>query len=238
MSKAALTASLSLWLRRLNYRKKKLASVRGTAHSKRSSIGKRVSKPEASHIHKWEREVKEAETNVERRQHQLANLKAKPSARDRVLSHAKGYAGRVKENPAGSNGGGMIDAWERRLGFGHVAWCGIFAANMLIYGGVKNVTSRLASVYFICMDAQAKRGCFRGWTHDPGSVMRGDLAVLFGPNVHVEIVDYIKNGIVYTVGGNTSSGPGGSQSNGGGVFKRARSLSDVYGFALVDYPGR
>ena len=41
---------------------------------------------------------------------------------------------------------------------------------------------------------------------------------------------------ILTVEGNTSSGSGGSQSNGGGVYARARSFSDVHGFALVDFP--
>jgi hypothetical protein len=72
--------------------------------------------------------------------------------------------------------------------------------------------------------------------------MRADLAVMFGRGVHVETFrEFVKdsNGraiAVITDGGNTSSGPGGSQSNGGGAFRRVRPISDVYGFARVNYP--
>ena len=59
---------------------------------------------------------------------------------------------------------------------------------------------------------------------------------MYGRGVHVEIVRRIKAGVVYTVGFNTSPGITGSQSNGGGVYLRARPMSIVHGFALVDYP--
>jgi hypothetical protein len=75
-----------------------------------------------------------------------------------------------------------------------------------------------------------------------GKVMRADLAVMFGRGVHVatfrEFV-HDSNGHVVAVitdEGNTSSGPGGSQANGGGAFRRVRPISDVYGFARVNYP--
>jgi hypothetical protein len=41
---------------------------------------------------------------------------------------------------------------------------------------------------------------------------------------------------VITDEGNTSSGPGGSQSNGGGAFRRVRYPADILGVALVNYP--
>jgi hypothetical protein len=43
--------------------------------------------------------------------------------------------------------------------------------------------------------------------------------------------------VVVTEGGNTSNGSLGSQSNGGGAFRRERRLGDVHGFARVNYPG-
>jgi hypothetical protein len=46
----------------------------------------------------------------------------------------------------------------------------------------------------------------------------------------------VKRDVVVTEEGNTSSGPGGSQDNGGGCFRRVRPLSAVHGFALVNYP--
>jgi hypothetical protein len=61
--------------------------------------------------------------------------------------------------------------------------------------------------------------------------------VLFGRGVHVEMVESVHPGYVKTIGGNTGPPSGsGSQSNGGGVFRRSRPLSQCRGFALVRYP--
>jgi hypothetical protein len=108
---------------------------------------------------------------------------------------------------------------------------------MLLHGRVRDVTSRLAGVSLIEEDAKASRGCFKYWsTRLDSSIRPGDLVVLFGFGVHVEMVEKIQGGVLHTIGGNTSSGSTGSQSNGGGVFSRVRALSDVRGFAIVDYP--
>lgn len=116
-------------------------------------------------------------------------------------------------------------------------WCGVWAFNALQAGGVKHLSSRLASVALIEDDARAKRGPFRGWTRDKRHVLRGDLVVLFGRGVHVEVVrSFLPGGLIRTEGGNTSSGNAGSQDNGGGSYPRIRHISDVHGFALVDYP--
>lgn len=118
-------------------------------------------------------------------------------------------------------------------------WCGTWCANALAAAGVHGVTGRLASVSLIEDDAKAHRAPFRGWTTDPARVLRGDLVVLFGRGVHVEMVRHIdrRRGLLITDGGNTSAGSAGSQSNGGGSYRRVRSLRDVHGFALVNYPG-
>lgn len=122
-------------------------------------------------------------------------------------------------------------------------WCGEHCFDALQSAGVKGLTSRLASVALIEQDARACRAPFKAWVPPSGwrHVLRGDLVVLFGPGVHVEIVRSIKvvHGKVFliTEGGNTSSGNAGSQSNGGGRFRRVRPLSDVRGFAIVNYPG-
>lgn len=53
-----------------------------------------------------------------------------------------------------------------------------------------------------------------------------------GPELeHVELLVSFDGRTLKTIGGNTSSGPGGSQSNGGGVFNRDRNIADVGGFA-------
>jgi hypothetical protein len=58
--------------------------------------------------------------------------------------------------------------------------------------------------------------------------------ILFGRGQHVGTVRSIDSGYAHTWEGNTSSGNSGSQSNGGGSFKRSRSRSsETYGYALV-----
>jgi hypothetical protein len=135
-----------------------------------------------------------------------------------------------------------IHAAQVRLGAWLVSqpWCGVWCANALAAAGVRGVTSRLASVSLIEQDARAGHAPFRGWTTDPSKVLRGDLVVMFGRGVHVEMVRHVdrRRGLLVNEAGNTSAGSAGSQSNGGGSYRRVRSLRDVWGFALVDYGER
>ena len=63
---------------------------------------------------------------------------------------------------------------------------------------------------------------------------KGDLVILFGCGQHVGTVRSVDSSYCYTYEGNTSSRNGGSQTNGGGAFKRTRSRNgDTYGYALV-----
>lgn len=169
--------------------------------------------------------------------------KKKLTPRGRTLRWLTNRRG-ITEQPAGSNRDERIDgitAAQRRLGAWLVglAWCGVWCANAAMAGGVRpSKPWRWASVANIEDDARAKTNGFRGWTRDHRRVIRGDLVVLFGRGKHVETVRkvYARLGLVRTDGGNTSRGDAGSQSNGGGAFPRWRRLSDVHGFALVDYP--
>lgn len=52
---------------------------------------------------------------------------------------------------------------------------------------------------------------------------------------HVGVVESFDATTVTTIDGNTSSGPGGSEDNGGGVFRRTRPRSYVVGYGLIDY---
>lgn len=152
----------------------------------------------------------------------------------------------LTEQPPGSNrdlrAGGISDAQRACAGGGSwlvgQPWCGVWCFAALKAAGVKGISSRMASVALIEDDARKHRGPFRGWTRDHRKVLRGDLVVLFGPGVHVELVREVRRwrGQIVTDGGNTSPGNGGSQSNGGGSFRRVRPLSAVHGFALIDYP--
>jgi hypothetical protein len=162
--------------------------------------------------------------------------------RAQSLAHARTFIG-VTESPPGSNRGPQVTPWQRHTARGATyldgsPWCGTFQENMAAAFGVAT-SPRWASVWMIGQDARAGVNGFRGWTLDPRVVLTMDLCVLFGASTHVAGVDHIDvaKGLVYTIEGNTSGGPGGSQSNGGGVFARVRSIHDVIGFALVNYPG-
>jgi hypothetical protein len=160
------------------------------------------------------------------------------TGRQKAVAYAKRHAGRVMEQPAGSNRGGLITVWQRSFGDWLVGqpWCGVFAGICMQAGGAKGVTSRVAAVAFIEDDARATRGPYAGWSGDPRHARPGDLVVLFGRGVHVEIVTGHTGGALTTVGGNTSAGATGSQSNGGGCFRRVRPYSAVHGIAHVRYP--
>jgi hypothetical protein len=177
------------------------------------------------------------------------------SPRGRALRWLSSHRG-ITEQPPGSNTDQRKDgirAAQERLGHWLVgaAWCGTWAANAALAGGVDmDKPYRWASVGFIEDDARAKRNGFRGWIDKPAAtgaqwrrVYRADLVVLFGRGVHVETIRssawiYRKLGLIRTEGGNTSSGDAGSQDNGGGAFPRWRRISDIHGIALVDYPDR
>lgn len=158
----------------------------------------------------------------------------------------------ISEQPPGSNSDHRQDgihAWQRSCANGATfldgaPWCGVRCFDLLKHAGVHGISSRLASVELIEEDARGKRHPFRDWAEPTqiNRVLRGDLVVLFGRGVHVGMVREIKrkNGVwvVITEEGNTTPPAGsGDQANGGCTARRERLLSDVHGFALVDYPG-
>jgi hypothetical protein len=142
----------------------------------------------------------------------------------------------VSERPPGSNWGPRIEGWIRAAGYGSpVPWCGCFANACIMAGGEPSGAGWIG--YTPAIVARAKSGT-GGWTwHSSGQP--GDL-VLFDtpggdPAVHVGICERKINAATYaTIEGNTSSGSGGSQSEGGGVYRRQRSTQGnfrIIGFA-------
>lgn len=234
MNIAQLKASRALWLRREKYR---YARWRWFRYRSKRKAAERLRLRE-----KWWKLYTEAHKERVRRDHQIENAPVKkPSVRQQTVAHAKTYVG-LTESPAGSNThpGTIISKCQiDLLGDDGYAWCGCFQGAMLKWAGVKGVTSRIASVGFIEADARAHRGPFRGWSDrvNPGHTLPGDLLVIGGHGIHVEMVAEVHaDGSCTTIGGNTSSGPGGSQSNGGGIWKRDRSASEITGVAHVDFP--
>jgi hypothetical protein len=150
----------------------------------------------------------------------------------------------ITENPAGSNcdtrddgirtsqDGCADGTWLRNQPWcGCWTWSGLHAAEKVERGA-----SWLASVASIEDYARNAQGPFRAWTTDGTKADTGDLVVLFGRGQHVGTVrERPTSDTLKTWEGNTSGeGQSGSQSNGGGSYKRSRSRSnEVYGYALV-----
>jgi hypothetical protein len=171
--------------------------------------------------------------------------------RGRALRWLTNHRG-ITESPAGSNRDNRKDgitAAQKRLGAWLVGqpWCGVWACNAALEGGVKIAKPyRWAAVANIEDDARARTNGFLKWVpnvpgEERGKVMRADLAVMFGRGCMSR-----RSASSSTTATATSSrhhrrrqhqrGPGGSQANGGGAFRRVRPISDVYGFARVNYP--
>lgn len=136
------------------------------------------------------------------------------------------------EQPPGSNWGGKISDWIRATGYNSpVPWCGCFVNAAIIRAGVPSGAGWIG--YTPAIVAHARRGT-DGWKWvGPSEGRRGDLALFDTPGgdpaVHVGLVLARVDASTYdTVEGNTSSGPGGSQSNGGGVFRRQRSTGGTF----------
>jgi hypothetical protein len=148
----------------------------------------------------------------------------------------------ITEDPRGSNTDNRGDGIRRaQLGCARnlvsQPWCGVWCFTALKAAGVPGINARMAAVAFIEDDARAGRGPFRGWTTDRSRVLRGDLVVIGGRGVHVETVREVHgDGSVTTDGGNTGPGTPGSGGSAYGSFRRRRFPSEIYGFALIDYP--
>jgi hypothetical protein len=150
-----------------------------------------------------------------------------------VLTWAKQQVG-VRENPPNSNWGPKIGKWIEFTGYtSPVYWCGCFACFAVVRIGGARIPNRIRLGFdgYIKADAANRDN---GLTQVGFSEARaGDIVVYTFP--HIGVVDHVVGDTISTVEGNTSSGPGGSQDNGGGVFQRTRSRGDVACIARPDY---
>jgi peptidoglycan hydrolase-like protein with peptidoglycan-binding domain len=173
-----------------------------------------------------------------------AEVPGSGGGRDAVMDHHEKRVG-YTEQPAGSNTDNRSDGI--RTAEVHTAdgdswligqpWCGCWCFYGLQAGNVAGLGSWMASVASIEDYARKGAGCFKGWTTDRSKVKPGDLVVIGGYGVHVETVRGFSGSNTLTYGGNTSPGTSGSQSNGGGAYKRTRYPSEVRGYARVRFPG-
>lgn len=133
------------------------------------------------------------------------------------------------EHPSGSNDSSFLKHWRNALGMGWMRgqpWCGFACIAAYHYTG-KSIPKD--SVYTPNIVSRARSG--NGFRAVRASQARpGDLVVINFPGGS-GIADHVglargpaRGGMIPTVEGNTSSGNGGSQANGGGVFIRSRPV--------------
>lgn len=171
-----------------------------------------------------------------RKEHEEA-AKQSRSARTRAVNAFLAKVG-TKERPPGSNSGGIITTMETFWGFGRVPWCGISCGyHAAKFGGVKGLRSDVASVSAIEKHAKAHHSPYGQWRNGPEDALPGSFVVIGGSGVHVGmLVAPLSGGRARTVEGNTSFGPGGSQSDGGCIAARIRSAAEIFGVATMNYP--
>ncbi len=141
------------------------------------------------------------------------------------------------EKPPGSNNFPWATTWYGITG----PWCAMAVSHAYVIAGSKSFKAgnRYAYVPYIVNDARAGRN-YMATTKTP---QNGDLVCFDwdkdGIADHVGLFDKWLNTsktLFATCEGNTSSSNSGSQSNGGGVFRRERKLSDVIAFVHVGTP--
>ena len=120
------------------------------------------------------------------------------------------------------------------FGMNGVPFCAMFASWVLDRAGIKAFGFPTASCVTIASGAR-KAGTIRSSKRD---AQAGDV-VLFdwdgdGSPDHVGFVELNMGSYIQTIEGNTSSGKSGSQSNGGGVYRRTRDWSPVYCVIRID----
>lgn len=143
------------------------------------------------------------------------------SIREKALRKALTQVGVVEKGK--NNWGPEVSEYLRAAGISFpAAWCMAFVHWCYEKVGMDFQHANLASVGFFADWADRM-----GW--ETSSPTRGDI-VAFNFNAdlwpdHVGIVVRRLGGLVYTVEGNTSSGMQGSQDDGGGVYRRVRSIN-------------
>lgn len=163
--------------------------------------------------------------------------------RHRALRNAQKYVG-VTEHPPNSNHGVLIDKWNKdACGLTGVYWCCSFVHGMYLQEGfslpggasVGNVVgASRTNGWVVTRPRKGDLVCYEfgeGWAgyDDHIGIVASCLALRWKGTTFV--------GWVSTVEGNTSSQAGsGSQSNGGGVFRRRRWITGSIKATFVRVP--
>lgn len=165
-----------------------------------------------------------------------------PGERARAVNWAKSRVG-VTEHPPGSNQGRYITAWQELSSYpgGGVAWCQCFVNASAYVGSRKRINPAWFGGYTPSVVEMANNGEHGLKRISLDAARPGDWVYFNFPGG--ESVDHVglfmhknSDGTISTIEGNTSAeGASGSQSNGGGVFRRTRDRSLVAAVVQVPY---
>lgn len=144
------------------------------------------------------------------------------TTRTNVLRKAASYIGYTERR---SN---ITEFWERQKpSYQGGPWCAAFVVDVLEQEGNTLLKEVPLPYYTVSMEAWAKKTGRWKASKDckPGDVL------IFGTThaVHTGFLEKQRGSSVQTIEGNTSSGNGGSQTDGGGVYRRVRPRSWVRG---------
>lgn len=140
------------------------------------------------------------------------------------------WLGYIEGPPPGHSGNDTI--FGRWYGINPGAWCAMFVSWCFFDAGLPLPASTSKGFAWCPSGAEffMRRGRW-GTTPRPGAV----IFFRFGERIdHVGWVEFVENGVPHTIEGNTSPGPGGSQNNGGGVWRRTRT-ENIAGYGYPDY---
>lgn len=158
-------------------------------------------------------------------------LLAQPGTVEALLEIAASQEGYVERGGPHGNDGNITKYWaDTYPPFQGASWCADFVSWCFIMAGCPLPPIDHQFGFTFCPDL-ANMANQKGWVIGgprPGAI------VLFregGTWAHTEICRSVADaaGNFWTTGGNTSSGNAGSQSNGGGVYRRLRNVSGIGG---------
>lgn len=152
------------------------------------------------------------------------------SQREEIIAIAKGQVG-YKEYQGNNNKYGV---W---YGMNNQPWCAMFVswcAAQIGVLGANNQSGIIPRTAWVpdYLTYYSSKGLYKAkGSYTPKC---GDI-IIYGSNSHVGLVESCANGKVITIEGNTSAN--GNSSNGDGVYRRTRSLTDswIKGYCVPEY---
>jgi peptidoglycan hydrolase-like protein with peptidoglycan-binding domain len=152
-----------------------------------------------------------------------------PATANQVIAEAKKHL-KVAEVPANSN----KTPFGKWYGLNGVAWCAIFVSYVLFHAGAPEILKGAQTAKGAAQVSKIKAHLKKKGAKQikPADALAGDVVIFdFPGGYETDHVGFIraasKGKNIYTIEGNTSSGAGGSQANGGGVYARTRSFGVV-----------